>query len=290
MDLVQLCSGYITPLFEDTTLPITYLELSYIIGLRSRLSTIDASLRIEKSWVPALQREGDESLMAKFVTLPFITQAALRQANAVRLYLHVLTIADLADVGGTFIPAHMLTGEWQAGSDIKWPFQPLPPPSFWRTFRSCLRRAFSTGTPATQPASYLMILDTPLGRWLPVKRNTWFPAYRNNHHLYWRSDEEIHVYNRAPTSGFYHFSGTTAQLPLDCHPVHCRYFNDGTIWTQRKYCMAPADTDPVFPAGHEVSNTVTDPRIATIILGSDRSVHLAKKVATCALRMDGPPH
>lgn len=153
LDSVQLCSGYITPLFEDTTLPVTYLEPSYIIGLRSRLFTIDASLWIEKSWVPALQRDGDESLMAKFVTLPFITRAALRQANAVRLYLRVITIADLADVGGTFIPAHMLTGDWQAGSDIKWPFQPLPPPRFWRTFRSCLRQAYSTGTPATQPAS-----------------------------------------------------------------------------------------------------------------------------------------
>lgn len=127
-----------------------------------------------------------------------------------------------------------------------------------------------------------MILDTPLGHWLLVKRNTWFPAYRDDRHFYWRSDEEIHVYHCAPTSGFYHFSGATAQLPLDYHPVHCRYFTDGAIWTQKKYCMASATTDRIFPAGHEVSNTITDPWIATITLGSDRSVHLSRKVAACA--------
>ncbi len=35
----------------------------------------------------------------------------------VRLYLRVITIADLTDPEGSTIPDGMLTGDWQAGSD-----------------------------------------------------------------------------------------------------------------------------------------------------------------------------
>ena len=86
--------------------------------------------------------------MERFSQCPHISQAMLRKANAVRIYLRVVTIADLADVGGTFIPAGMLTGKWQAGSDLKWPYQqPLPLATFWSTFRRCLWLMFSTNTP-----------------------------------------------------------------------------------------------------------------------------------------------
>jgi hypothetical protein len=131
LDSVQLCSGFISPILENTDAMIGYLSPSYIIDLRRRLGSMGAFLWIEKKWTPALQRVGDKSLMEAFSEIPDITQASLRRANAVRLFLRVVSIADITDLGGTFIPADTLDGEWQAGTDIKWPYQPLPPASFW---------------------------------------------------------------------------------------------------------------------------------------------------------------
>jgi hypothetical protein len=144
LDSVQMVAGFMQPLLEYTNLPLVYAGNSYLLDIRSRLAALDASLWVEKAWSPPLQREGDESLMERFVQIPNITRAELRRANAVRLYLRVVTIADLADVGGSYIPAGMLNGDWQAGSDLKWPFQPMPPKPFWRTFRHCLQRTFCT--------------------------------------------------------------------------------------------------------------------------------------------------
>ena len=80
--------------------------------------------------------------MEQFCMITGIKRAKLRQGNAVQLYLQVLTIADLADVAGTHIWDGMLDGDWQAGSDLQWPYQPKPPKAFWATFRWCLCHTF----------------------------------------------------------------------------------------------------------------------------------------------------
>ena len=160
-----MCSGFTRPILEYTQDPITYVESGYILHLRNRLSALSASLWIEDAWSPKLQRVGDESIMERFIPIPNITRAELRRANAVCLYLHVVTIADLADLTGTFIPSGMLTGDWLAGLDLKWPYQPLLPPPFWLSFRRCLRRSFCSCMPQTTWAHHFMTLDTPLSRW-----------------------------------------------------------------------------------------------------------------------------
>ena len=174
LDLVQMCSGFTEPILESTEGHISYLQQSYIIELRHRLHDMNARLWIEKKWTPSLQRENDASLMQVFLTCPEISRAMLKRANAVRIFLRVVTITDLADVGGTFIPAGILTGKWQAGSDYKWPFQPMPPASFWSTFRRCLRLTFCTNTPPHSHPTHSLRLDQPLGKWHSVPRNTWF--------------------------------------------------------------------------------------------------------------------
>ena len=68
--------------------------------------------------------------MEAFNAIPGITQAKLQRANAVRLFLRVVNMADLCDVQGTHIRDGMLQGDWQASSNLKWPYQPLPPKPF----------------------------------------------------------------------------------------------------------------------------------------------------------------
>ena len=77
------------------------------------------SFWLEEVWKPPLQREGDASIMEEFTRIKGITRAELIRANQVRLYLRVITIADLAHPNGQYIPDGMLDGSWQAGSDLK---------------------------------------------------------------------------------------------------------------------------------------------------------------------------
>ncbi len=65
--------------------------------------------------------------MEAFNSIPGITHAKLQQTHAARLFLRVVLLADLCGVQGTHIRDGMLQGDWQAGSDFKWPFQPNPP-------------------------------------------------------------------------------------------------------------------------------------------------------------------
>ena len=106
---------------------IHYMDKGFISSLRERMRSIDMSFWIEEAWTPPLQREGDESLMERFSLIEGITTGELTMANEVRIYLRVITIADLTHPNGKYIPDEMLDGAWQSGSDLRWPEQPLPP-------------------------------------------------------------------------------------------------------------------------------------------------------------------
>ena len=191
--------------------------------------------------------------------LYFVTQSQLRRANTVRLYLRVITLADLCNPTGNYIPSSMLNGDWQAGSDLLWPFQPQPPKSYFATFRRLIRLSFSRNTPVHHHYLDSLNLDTPLGKWLPVPRNTWFPVYRAQDELYWRQkdDDTLFVLVKSPTLVFFHFSHTTTTLPLDCHPITYQQIGH-SLWTQRKYRPHVPTARVPPPPGHIVSNTLSD--------------------------------
>ena len=88
--------------------------------------------------------------MEEFSRLRGITKHQLRKVNKVRLYLRVITIADLANEAGNYIRDDMLTGEWTAGTDLEFPKQNRPPPEWFALFRSWVdpnkkRRVFPDG-------------------------------------------------------------------------------------------------------------------------------------------------
>ena len=283
LDSVQLCSGLSSPILESTGLTIDYLDASYIIDLRRRLAEMGGGLWIESAWSPQLQREGDASLMECFSHIPGITRAKLRRANAVRLYLRVFSVADIADIPGTHIRDGMLQGDWQAGSDLLWPYQPKPPKVFWACFRWCLRQSVCRGEHPNQPPHYSMRLDAPLGRWLPVLRTTWHMAYRTESTIYWRklNDQSLHILTPAPTSGFYHLSGITQDLPLHSHPIAFQQVGEA-LWSRSPLRLGRRSTCDDLSPGHMMENTLCHPTKETITIGSDGSVHLAEQVAACA--------
>ncbi len=280
IDSAQLHTGVGPPLMEITTPPIKYAGATFLLSLRDQLARIDGSLWIEDIWSPLLQREHDKFIMDRLLRIPGITTTQLHKANAVRLYLRVLTIADIAHPSGKFIPDGNLSGNWQGGSDLHWPYQPKPPPHFWAEFQRCIRRSFCTTTPPNQPTHYGMDLDTQLGKWFPVPRHSWFEVYKCPSTLYWRKDTTIHLLKPTTVSGFYIAAGKIDTLPLDSHPIGFRDMGD-SIWTHRKYAMTQHHTPAMPLAGITMRDSVA--RDAhSLLIGYDASLHQSHRVATCA--------
>ena len=169
---------------QNTPHKINYIGTSYLCEMRRRLSGIDDTVWIEHTWVPSLQRQWDEAIMERFINISGITNGQLKQANTVRLYLRVITIADLTNPEGSTIPDGMLTGDWQAGLDILWPDIPHPPKQYWSTFHKCICAIFSTLALQYQPAQFSIRLDNTLGLWHAVPRNTWYPCYKSASQLF----------------------------------------------------------------------------------------------------------
>lgn len=287
LDSLQLASGLSRPLMEYPTAEVNYLGDSYFLHIRSQLAEINASLWIEDVWRPTPHREHDAFLMDQFIRIPGITRADLKQANAVRMYLRVLTIADMADPSGEFIPDGMLTGKWQAGTDLYWPHQTRPPPDFWATFRRCLRLTFCTGTSPHQPIDNGMDLDTHLGNWLPVRRYAWFDAYRSESMIYWRNDDVIYEMIPSTHRGMYSRGHSIRELPLDAHPISVQQVGD-RIWTHRPYKMGATAGIAYDPVGYTVKDTLSPP-CPILIVCSDASTRIDEEITTCAWVISATP-
>ena len=138
LDNLQLRTGFVYPIMEYTDTRADFIGNSFLLEVRRRLGEIESSLWIEKARTPKLQQQGDASLMEEFCRIPGISTGRLMKAKNVRLYLRVITIADLENPQGTHICDGMLDGSWQSGLDLLWPEIPCPPCSHWAEFRSCL--------------------------------------------------------------------------------------------------------------------------------------------------------
>ena len=73
-----------------------------------------------------LKRTNYVDLMEIFTALLGDTKQQLDTFNQVCRFLRVITLADLTHDSGDYIPEGMLTGKWQARSDLVWPHQPCP--------------------------------------------------------------------------------------------------------------------------------------------------------------------
>ena len=96
LDNIQLNVGFVTPIMEDTRPGMDDVDQGLLVSLRGRMREIKATMWIEKAWAPKLQRENDGAIMERFAGIRGDAPGELKKVNAVRLYLRVITIADLA--------------------------------------------------------------------------------------------------------------------------------------------------------------------------------------------------
>ena len=95
---VQLNSGFVTSVLCDTRQPITCIEGSYMINMRKRMNKIgNAKLWIKGSWAPKLQQVNNVLIMERIGKLKGIIKGGLKQVNSGRLWMRVVTVADVAN-------------------------------------------------------------------------------------------------------------------------------------------------------------------------------------------------
>lgn len=96
---------------------------------------------------PALQRIHDEFLMERLIThfRTYFTPKEIRTINKCRIYLQVLTLADIYDSGGRNVCKHIREGHRlkERRSKYKWPYQVKPLKAEWRNWRKAIDIAWS---------------------------------------------------------------------------------------------------------------------------------------------------
>lgn len=158
------------------------------------------------------RRKHDRYLTDEFLRLGY-RGVAMKYLLQCKIYLQVLTIADIADADGTRVSHGILKHERR--TDIpprfKWPNQPAPSPRAWREWDGAIKKI--THMRLTRH------LDDPVGEWTDNKRDQckWFysPSERR---IYERNAASWNAYHHEghqnrPRSGRYRLSAQNNPLP-----------------------------------------------------------------------------
>jgi len=97
---LQFCAGISTSVFTDTDLPLVYLESNYLTSLRQCLKDIQGSFHFLDDMVPPRQRANDVYLIEIAIQCGKFGPKDLRRLNHCRLWLNVVTLADVANAAG----------------------------------------------------------------------------------------------------------------------------------------------------------------------------------------------
>jgi hypothetical protein len=278
LDNIQLASGFVTPILEKTSPPIDYIDNGWILDLRNRLYKIGATLWVENAWQPKLQRDGDYSLMERFLTVK-TTRTERMQLRTALHWLRVSTISDLADPTGRYIDGSRLTGDWRANSRFEWPNQPKA----FATFRRLLLNTICLETSPWQPIDSDMNISEVLGKWLPVERDILHTCSRTRDSLYYHDDESdvIGKFDIKGDCGLFKFASEVSRedIPLNAHPIDCRFVDGDKLWTSRRYRPGTTKVEELPPPGKILFDGL-DRSSANLKGASDGSLFREEKTMT----------
>ena len=166
----QYCIGTSTPLFTDPAAPLPHLESAWLASLRNYLKDIQGWLELDQTYTPPLQRQQDQYIMDIAIQSKKFKPFQLRLLNYCRLYLRVITLADITNANGTHIPTTIIQGKATAiNRNSQWchVHQPRPGNRAWQEWRKFCRQISHRTTHQ---------LNQPLGSWtVPVSdiRRKW---------------------------------------------------------------------------------------------------------------------
>ena len=144
LDISQLTLGVGFPILEYPSIPLPHEEMNHITFLRRQLSHLNLHIKLTDPWIPPLVWENDCYLMESFLTISMPTKY-LEELNYCRLYLQVITLANIVTPDGKYIQEWAYQGHKQQQSNLSWPIQQRPSNSQWQWWQRHLRKLFITG-------------------------------------------------------------------------------------------------------------------------------------------------
>jgi hypothetical protein len=160
----QYCIGTSTPLFADTTTSLPHLESTWLASLRTYLQAVQGHIELDTTYTPPLLRQHDQYIMDLAIQSKRFKPFQLRLLNYCRLYLRVVSIADISNANGSHIPKPVYQGDESAinkNSDWCHVHQPRPGTRAWQEWRKLCRLVSHRAT---------LKLHQTLGSWIvPAK-------------------------------------------------------------------------------------------------------------------------
>ena len=155
----QYSVGTGTSIFKDTSTKLPHFESKWLASVRGYLATVGGSLQLDQDTVPKLQRQHDKFIMDIVIASGKFKPFQIRMVNYCRLYLRVLTVADISNANGTSITPGAFQGLPSAiNTNSNWchVHQKRPGSRAWQAWRKACRIFSDRGT---------QVLDQPLGPW-----------------------------------------------------------------------------------------------------------------------------
>jgi hypothetical protein len=138
----QLAVGTSYSIMERVDHSLPHLESKWLASLRTFLASISASLLLDDPCIPPLQREHDQYLMDLILQSTRFTPQEVRRLNYCRLYLQVVTLADISKPNGEDLDPCFLQGTSSLQSGCtRWHtvHQDRPSDREWTLWRSANR-------------------------------------------------------------------------------------------------------------------------------------------------------
>ena len=202
---MQYSSGLGTPLLEGKE-TCEYSESKWIQSIQTFLFENGIGIQFYKNYVMPLQREADSFIMDHAVQSGAFSTMELHKINHVRLFLQVLTVADISDADGLELNQHQIQEDSQHYRETTYVHvhQDKPPTSSWKLWNCLLALLLDNNG----------YLKTPLGNWIvPVAdlRMQWNKFYSRS------EDKYYHISSSSPNDISRYFNARR-HIPVDCVP------------------------------------------------------------------------
>ena len=139
LNLLQLYSGTGTPILTTNYKQYSYVPNTRITFLWKFLTAINATITVSDAWTPPLVRKGDAYIMDKFRTRGY-NNRTMAILNKCRMYLHIITVADIVNPHGTHVSHWAIIGARTKQSHLRWPRSTPPTQQNWALWKASLQR------------------------------------------------------------------------------------------------------------------------------------------------------
>ena len=216
-----------------------WVDINWVTSIWWFTSSLGLVLDIEDQWLPRLTRENDAMLMDIALQFNF-TIEKLRQINLCRLYLQVLSIADITAANGRTLLQEVIQGSrvQHHTSSLHWPS--LQRPSNWSAWRILLQHLVQGNT-----------LKSPFGKWIDNPHQQWEWFYNpTNDILYQCQSSAWKSFQRAPARPVRSRRSQTIFLstPSICSPVPSTSLYPATVCRHNNCTLMVLYSSSQFPS------------------------------------------